>query len=52
MDLKWARSLRDQCKAARTPFFFKQESGPRPGMNPLLDGVEYHEFPEIRRNAE
>lgn len=27
----WARSLRDQCKAANVPFFFKQMSGPRHG---------------------
>jgi len=27
----WARSLRDQCKAAGVPFWFKQMSGLRPG---------------------
>lgn len=41
----WARELRDQCKAAGVSFFYKQGNGPRPGMHPLLDGVEHHEFP-------
>ncbi len=45
MDLDWARSIRDQCVAAGVPFFFKQGSGVRPGMNPLLDGVEWRQFP-------
>lgn len=46
MDLAWARSLRDQCHEAGVPFFFKQESGLRPGMNPTLDGQVYHAFPD------
>lgn len=46
MELDWARSIRDQCAAVRVPFFFKQESGMRPGTNPILDGKEYHEFPK------
>lgn len=33
-DLAWARSIRDQCKAAGTAFFFKQA-----GAKPLLDGA-------------
>lgn len=45
-DPDWARSLRDQCRAARVPFFYKQEGGRWPGGRALLDGVEYHEFPE------
>lgn len=28
----WARSLRDQCRSAGVPFFFKQMSGPNPGI--------------------
>lgn len=43
----WARSIRNQCHGAGVPFFFKQHSGYRPQENALLDGVEYHEFPEI-----
>ncbi len=46
MHLDWARSLRDQCKAAGTAFFFKQTGGPRPGMGETLDGVMYREWPE------
>jgi hypothetical protein len=83
----WARSLRDQCKAAGVPFFFKQwgawgplengettlsgydmdltthtfrdDSKPRSAWEDVfltnaktngcrLDGVEHHEFPEVR----
>ena len=38
MDLSWVRSLRDQCAAAKIPFFFKQkiEEGKKVSM-PLLD---------------
>lgn len=45
-DLDWFRSARDQCQAAGVPFFFKQ-SGPRPGMNPYLDGVQHHDMPLV-----
>lgn len=47
MDLDWARDLRDQCQRMRIPFFYKQGSGPRPGMNPTLDGMEWHQFPDV-----
>lgn len=41
MELNWARALRDQCVAARVPFFFKRGSdGSR-----LLDGREWNEKP-------
>lgn len=40
-----ARSLRSQCKAADVAFFYKQAPGRYPGLDPLLDGIEYHEFP-------
>jgi protein gp37 len=53
MDHAWARSIRDQCRAAQppVPFFFKQSSGPRPGMGALLveeDGskTEWKQFPD------
>ena len=45
MDLDWARSIRDQCREAGVAFYFKQESGLRPGTNATLDGVEWHQFP-------
>lgn len=47
MNPDWARSIRDQCASAGIPFFFKQHSGYRPQSDTLLDGVEYHEFPEM-----
>jgi protein gp37 len=47
MNLDWARSLRDQCKAAHVAYFFKQSGGPRPGMGETLDGETYHEWPEV-----
>ena len=46
MNLDWARELRDKCVALRIPFFFKQRSGPRPGMKPELDGEIWHQYPE------
>lgn len=45
MDLAWAKSLRDQCREAEVPFFFKQAAGVRPGMYPYLDGETHHQFP-------
>jgi len=32
MQIEWAESIRQQCEAAGTAFFFKQVSGPRSGM--------------------
>lgn len=46
MNPDWARGLRDQCKEANVPFFFKQWGGvvkSRTGR--LLDGVEHNEYP-------
>lgn len=45
MNLNWARSIREQCRLADVPFFYKQNSDTRPGQDALLDGVEYHQFP-------
>lgn len=45
MDLDWARAMRDRCRAADVAFFFKQQSGPRPGMGDTLDGERIQEFP-------
>lgn len=45
LDLDWARQLRDDCTEAGVPFFYKQGSGLRPGMDAQLDGVEWHQFP-------
>jgi len=47
-ELDWFRTTRDQCQAVGVPFFFKQISGPRPGMNPYLDGAQHHGMPGQR----
>jgi protein gp37 len=48
MHPEWARDIRDQCKAARTAFHFKQWGGARPKANGhLLDGAEHRAFPEL-----
>lgn len=49
MNPDWARSLRDQCVAASIPFFYKQDSGPRPGMHRELDGRTWEQYPEVAR---
>lgn len=42
----WARSLRDQCKAARVPFFMKQMSGERKSaMPPIPEDLLIREAP-------
>ena len=41
MALDWARSVRDQCKAAGVPFFFKRDSA----GNRQLDGRKWEEVP-------
>jgi protein gp37 len=46
MDLDWVRSLRDQCAAARVPFFFKQDAlNGRKIPTPELDGRRWVEMP-------
>ena len=47
---EWVRELRDQCKAQRVAFFFKQWGGrtPKAGGN-TLDGRQWMEYPEIER---
>jgi protein gp37 len=45
MKADWARRLRDDCLWLGIPFFYKQGSGIRPGMDPVLDDIEYHQFP-------
>jgi protein gp37 len=44
---EWAREVRDQCAAAKVPFFFKQWGGLRPKSGGrLLDGREWNQWPE------
>ena len=46
MNADWARSIRDQCQAAKVPFFFKQWGGTRKGKTGrLLDGRTHDEKP-------
>ena len=49
MDPKWATDLRDQCLAARVPFFFKQWGGVnKKKAGRLLEGRTWDEMPEIQ----
>lgn len=48
MNLDWARSARDQCKAAGVPFFFKQSSAIRTEMGIELDGQIVREYPTVQ----
>ena len=41
MELQWARNVRDQCKAAGVPFFFKQVAG----KGPIPDDLMIREWP-------
>ena len=46
MKKEWVVSIRDQCRAARVPFFFKQWGGVRKAKNGRsLDGRTYDEYP-------
>ena len=50
MEVGWARVLRDQCRAASVPFFFKQWGGrtPKAGGR-MLDGLTWDEYPVSER---
>ncbi len=51
MEKVWVLSLRDQCRRARVPFFFKQWGGVRKSASGRkLDGRTYDEFPLRMRN--
>ena len=50
MELDWARNLRDQCAAARIPFFLKQlggRRGKRSGREAELDGIMWTDVPNM-----
>ena len=47
MDADWARSIRDQCRGAGVPFFFKQMSG----RQPVPDDLMVREFPGKERGV-
>jgi len=47
MKKEWVVSVREQCKKARVPFFFKQWGGTRKALaGRKLDGKTYDEFPK------
>ena len=51
MKREWVVSVRDQCRRARVPFFFKQWGGVRKSSSGRkLDGRTYDEFPRRVRN--
>jgi protein gp37 len=46
MDINWARGIRDRCREAEVPFFFKQWGGRTPKtLGRLLDGELWDEMP-------
>jgi protein gp37 len=46
MQTEWVTSIRDQCKKAQVPFFFKQWGGVRKSLaGRTLEGRTYDEFP-------
>jgi protein gp37 len=50
MLVDWVREVRDQCRAANVPFFFKQWGGLRPKSGGRrLDGREWNQLPRVRR---
>lgn len=50
MERKWVLSIRDQCRSARVPFFFKQWGGVRKAIaGRLLEGRTYDQFPVRKR---
>lgn len=52
MEAEWVRSIRDQCRAAGVPFFFKQWGGVRKGKaGRVLDGRTHDEIPARGRGV-
>lgn len=50
LDIDDAEYLRDQCETFKVPYFFKQVGGRYSGeLGHLLNGVEYHQFPEVAK---
>jgi protein gp37 len=48
MHPEWVRDIRDQCRTAKVPFFFKQWGGPRKHVaGAELDGETFRKFPGI-----
>ena len=52
LQLEWVVNIREQCRQAEIPFFFKQWGGVRKSEKGReLDGRTYDELPPIRRGA-
>lgn len=52
MQASWVRSIRDQCRAARVPFFFKQWGGATPKAGGReFEGRTWDEYPELPQPA-
>lgn len=50
MKLEWAQSVRDQCRDAKVPFFFKQWGGRTPKVGGReLEGETWNEMPDLSR---
>lgn len=50
MAAEWAREIRDQCRALKVPFFFKQWGGRAPKqLGRILDDREWNDLPRRRR---
>ena len=50
---EWAIELRDQCRAAKVAFFFKQWGGPRPKSGGrLLRRREWNQYPKVSKREE
>ena len=48
MEAEWVRNIRDQCRMAQVPFFFKQWGGTRKKQaGRSLDGKTHDEFPDF-----
>jgi protein gp37 len=46
--VEWVRSIRDQCQAAKVPFFFKQWGGRTPKrQGRILDGRVWDRMPAV-----
>jgi protein gp37 len=53
MDPSWAVGIRDLCRRARAPFFFKQWGGTnKKKAGRLLDGRVRSEMPRVRPAAQ
>lgn len=51
IEIEWVREIRDQCRKAKVPFFFKQWGGARPKAGGReLDGKTWNQMPNPQRD--